>query len=250
MEHEIMVENTTAHDLIPIFVGHERCESGHKFGPHARNYYIIHFCLHGTGVLFDKYGQHKITAGELFIIRPNEITTYLADAQNPWEYSWIAFHGDMERVFDSGRSVYPVPMEIGATIRDLAQQNITQPAVYISLLFRLLYTLFSETKKLPDVVEKIKQYVRFNYMNELTVRGISDYFGFERSYLYRMFYRKCGIGIKEFIIKTRMEQAQLLLDKGYGVGETAFAVGYKDALHFSKAYKQYFGIAPKLQKRP
>lgn len=249
MSNEIMMENTTAHDLVPIFVGHERCEKEHKFGPHARNYYIIHFCLQGAGELFDKYGRHKIGAGELFIIRPEEITTYVADSQNPWEYSWIAFRGDMEKIFDSGRSVYPVPMEIGATIRNLAQQNVTQPTVYISLLFRLVYTLFNEQKEFPDVVEKVKQYVQFNYMNDITVGKLSDYFGFERSYLYRLFHRKCGIGIKEFIIKTRMEQAQALLDKGYGVGETAFAVGYNDPFLFSKAYKRHFGVPPKLQKR-
>ena len=45
-----------------------------------------------------------------------------------------------------------------------------------------------------------------------------------------------------------MEQARILLKKGYGVGETATAVGYKDPFNFSKAYKGYFGTAPKQEK--
>ena len=248
MAHEIMMQNTTAQDFIPIFAGHEVCKSGHKFGPFARNYYIIHFCLKGKGVLFDKYGRQEINAGELFIIRPEEITTYVADDKNPWEYAWLAFHGDMANAFNCGRSVYPVSLEIGETIRDLAHKNITAPSVFISLLFRLVYTLFNEAPQTADVVEKIKRYIQFNYMNEITVAHLSAYFGFERSYLYRIFQRKCGVSLKEFIVKTRMEQAKLLLRKGYPVGETAFAVGYKDPSNFSKAFKRRFGTPPKAQK--
>lgn len=248
MYKQVMIENTNAQDFSPIFSGHEICKKNHRFGPYTRNYYIIHFCLNGKGELFDKYGRHTISAGELFIIRPEEITTYVADAQNPWEYAWIAFDGNMADVFQTNQSVYSVPMDIGASIRDYVQQNITAPSAYIALLFRLLYCLFSESKEPQNVVEKIKQYVRFHYMNDLTVRGLSLYFGFERSYLYRLFQRNCGIGIKDFITQTRMEQARILLKKGYGVGETATAVGYKDPFNFSKAYKGYFGTAPKQEK--
>ncbi|MBQ7770201.1 MAG: AraC family transcriptional regulator [Clostridia bacterium] len=251
MKREVMIGNTNAHDLVPIFVGHELCQKKHKFGPHTRDYYIIHFCLKGAGKLFDQYGCHKIGAGELFIIRPEEITTYVADSENPWEYAWIAFHGDMANIFNAGKSVYAVPLDFGGDIRDLTQNDVSSPAIYISLLFRLIHLLFNrqEETSTSDVVEKIKQYVRFNYMNEITVAYLSEYFGFERSYLYRLFQRSCGIGIKEFIIKTRMEQAKSLLDKGYGVGETAFAVGYKDQFNFSKAYKRHFSVPPKAQKR-
>ena len=40
------------------------------------------------------------------------------------------------------------------------------------------------------------------------------------------------------------------MEKGYAVGETAFAVGYKDPFNFSKAYKRHFGVSPKAQKQP
>ncbi len=250
MFHEFMLENTTAGDLIPIFAGHEACEKNHKFGPFVRGYYIIHFCLSGKGKLLDKYGCHEIGAGQLFIIRPEEITTYVADSQTPWEYTWLAFHGAMAKLFDTDRSVYRVPLELSVELRNLAQSGVTTPSVYIALLFRLIYTLFNEAPQTADVAEKVKQYIRFNYMNDLTVANLAELFGFERSYLYRLFYRRYGTGIKEFLIKTRMEQAKSLLEKGYGVGETAFAVGYKDPFNFSKAYKERFGVSPKEERRP
>jgi AraC-like DNA-binding protein len=81
-------------------------------------------------------------------------------------------------------------------------------------------------------------------MTDITVKNLSLQFGYEQSYLYRLFKKKTKMGIKEYIIKTRMEQAKALLSLGYTVSKTAFAVGYSDTFNFSKSYKKYFGIAP------
>lgn len=107
---EQSIDKSESQDLIPIFYGTEKCEKGHCFGPHARNYYIVHFCLSGCGTLQDKFGTHKISAGELFIIRPGEITTYTADKVTPWEYVWIAFEGKIAHLFSTDKSVYAYPM--------------------------------------------------------------------------------------------------------------------------------------------
>ena len=45
-----MIDDICTKDIIPIFSGHEVCEKNHKYGPHIRDYYLLHFCLNGTGV--------------------------------------------------------------------------------------------------------------------------------------------------------------------------------------------------------
>ena len=42
----------------------------------------------------------------------------------------------------------------------------------------------------------------------------------------------------------RMEQACLMLKKGYTVSETAYATGFSDPAHFSKMFKKRFGTSP------
>ena len=240
-----MLDRTRAKDIIPIFSGYEQCKNGQSFGPHIRNYYLIHFCLGGRGSLFDKFGENEIGEGEIFIIRPGEITTYVADSSDPWEYSWIAFEGDMADVFDTDRSVYSFPTELGERVKELTRERVASPSAFISVIYEIIYRVLSETEEKTDIIKNIKQYIKFNYMNDITVCQLSDYFGFERSYFYRMFKRSCGIGVKEYIIKIRMDQAKILLDRGYSVCDTAYAVGYKDQSNFSKAYKKHFGISPK-----
>ena len=244
----LFIDKGTSSDLVPIFFGGEKCDKGHSFGPHVRNYFIIHFCLNGYGTLKDKFGAHEISAGQMFIIRPGEITTYTADADNPWEYTWIAFEGKIAHVFNTNRSVYPFPKEIGQKLLVLTQKKESAPSIFISLLYQLIYSIFAEKKSDNDIISKVIQYIDFNFTTELTVKKLSLQFGFEQSYLYRIFKKKTGVSIKEYIIKTRMEQAKILLESGYTVGNTAFAVGYKDQFNFSKAYKKRFGIAPIAQK--
>ena len=240
-----MMDDICTKDIIPIFSGHEVCEKNHKYGPHIRDYYLLHFCLNGTGVLIDKFGNHTIRQGELFIIRPGETTTYLADGNTPWEYSWVAFGGELADLFNTDRSVYPFPIEIGLSLREFSIDRETNPAIFLSLIYKLIYYLFNEKKDNSSIPEKIRQYIDFNYMDNISVLTISNYFGYERSYLYRIFKNHLGVGIKEYIIKTRMEHAQILLKKGYSVGNTSLAVGYNDQTNFSKAYKKHFGESPK-----
>lgn len=240
-----MIDDICTKDIIPIFSGHEVCEKNHKYGPHIRDYYLLHFCLNGTGVLIDKFGNHTIRQGELFIIRPGETTTYLADGNTPWEYSWVAFGGELADLFNTDRSVYPFPIEIGLSLREFSIDRETNPAIFLSLIYKLIYYLFNEKKENSSIPEKIRQYIDFNYMDNISVLTISNYFGYERSYLYRVFKNHLGVGIKEYIIKTRMEHAQILLKQGYSVNKTSLAVGYKDQTNFSKAYKKHFGESPK-----
>lgn len=241
---ELFIDKSESQDLSPIFFGAQACTKNHSFGPHTRNYYIIHFCLCGCGKLKDKFGEHNISAGQLFIIRPNEITTYTADSVTPWEYVWLAFEGKIANVFNTDRSVYHSPKEIEQKLLALFEKEESSPYIFISLLYQLIYSIFSNKSDNSDVISKVIQYINFNYMTEITIKNLSLQFNFEQSYLYRLFKKKTKMSIKEYIIKTRMEQAKILLSLGYTVSNTAFAVGYNDPFNFSKSYKKYFGTTP------
>ncbi len=242
---DVAINNTNSFaDISPLFFGHECCASLHSFGPYVRDYYLLHFCLAGRGVLEDKYGRHKISTGELFVIRPGEVTLYTADRDDPWEYIWLAFKGKLASVFDCGRSVLKFPAETTERLRDAIEREITSPNAYLGIIYELIHELFPDREETPDRLSAIRRYIKYNYMKPLTVTGLSSAFGFERSYMFRMFKRRYGVGVKEYITKVRMEKASVFLNEGYSVSETAHMVGYTDAFNFSKAYKKHFGYPP------
>ena len=78
--------------------GWEQCEPSHSFGPAARNHYIFHYVISGTGTLMadDSSGntiKYQVKSGQGFMLFPNQINTYIADQDLPWEYTWIEFDG-------------------------------------------------------------------------------------------------------------------------------------------------------------
>lgn len=65
--------------------------------------------------------------------------------------------------------------------------------------------------------------------------------------LKRTFKQYYGKTVYEFIREQRLEKAFSLLERGgCNVSESAFAVGYTNVSHFSKAFQQKFGIAPRI----
>ena len=84
---------------------------------------------------------------------------------------------------------------------------------------------------------------------KISVENISRTFGFERSYLYRLFKKRYGIGVKEYIIKLRMDKAVELLCQGNSVSSVSELVGYSDEFAFSKAFKGQLGVCPTAYKK-
>ncbi|MBQ7348376.1 MAG: helix-turn-helix transcriptional regulator [Clostridia bacterium] len=141
------------------------------------------------------------------------------------------------------------PKELGETLWNYSTQEVNAPYAYKAFLYNLMYCLNLQPLEIIDTVSKIKQYIDLNYMHELTITNLSEFFNFERSYLYRLFKKHTGKSVKEYLTAVRLEKARLFLKKGYSVCDTAFLVGYNDQFNFSKAYKKHFGIAPLTQKK-
>ena len=96
-------------DLNPLTAGEEACVPGHSFGPAIRNYTLIHYVLRGKGTLYARGGTFPVRAGQIFVILPGEVTTYTADADDPWYYRWIGFNGTLSTRFSQLPPVISLP---------------------------------------------------------------------------------------------------------------------------------------------
>ena len=242
---EVALKKTSSSDIIPLTAGEHKTPSGHKYGPYVRDCSIIHFCLSGKGVLRNERGEHEISAGELFVIRDGELTTYVADSRDPWHYVWISFIGNIADELAALPDVLRVPKGISERILELVRCGEVSPEIYISVLYELLHhTLKREQKEPQDKITELKRYIKYEYMKDITAGGLARRFGFDRSHLYRVFKARYGMGIKEYLTEVRMGHAEALLKGGFRVSDTAYMVGYRDEFNFSKAYSKYFGYPP------
>ena len=104
----------------------------------------------------------------------------------------------------------------------------------------------SESALAPEeIVTLVKDYVKDHYSENLDLNNIAQALGFSSSYLTKVFNKVEDTTPSKYIRNYRMGIAkQLLNDNELTIQQIASHVGYNDPFHFSKSFKQTFGISP------
>lgn len=258
-------------DLGLFQFGWERCTPAHSFGPAARNHYLFHYILSGTGTLMadDSKGvtqTYSIKSMQGFMIFPNQITTYVADKQLPWEYVWLEFDGlRVKSLLDTiGLSLdKPVYHARNKSLReDMANEMLyisrhkdESPFHLIGHLYLFLdYLLRSAADEQLEHGSKLREfyihealtYIEHNFQNEITIEDIAGVCGLNRTYFGKIFKEALGKTPQEFLLNYRMlKAAELLKLTSLSIGDVGLAVGYANQMHFSRAFKNNYGISPR-----
>lgn len=242
--HEIALINRGFKDLNPVTIGEERCVPRHKYGPALRTYTLIHFVVSGKGY-FTRGGQtYTVQAGEAFLICPDEITLYIADAEEPWYYQWIGFDGELTKRFTQLPPVFSFSRRwVEAMFSAYETDNMGEYRI-AAVLFEMYAELFAARESQNHYVRRVKNYINALYMQPIRIEGIANTLNLDRRYLSRLFKQKTGITVQEYLIKVRMEAAKEQLRRGASVAEAAQLCGYEDACNFSKIFKERFKISP------
>lgn len=238
------------HDINPLLTGSEVCESCHSVGPLVRDHYLIHYVIKGTGVFSDATGDHTVKAGQIFLIRPGELFSYIADKEDPWSYVWVGFNGALaERLNALTDTVIDYREDTFFDLRRVADMTSMREEFVTSKIYEIICVLFGKQEQKPHYVGQAKNYIRVNYMSPITADSVAANVGVSLRYLTRLFKDSTGSGVQDYLISTRLNHAKRLLSQGLSVNETAFQSGFNDAFHFSKAFKKVIGISPSEYKK-
>lgn len=258
-------------DLSLYQFGYEKTDPSHSYGPAARNHYLFHYVISGTGKLFadDSKGQTKeynIKSGQGFLISPKQITTYISDKNLPWEYVWLEFDGlrVKESLNATGLSVdQPVYHAHSKELRENMMQEMLYLAyngdaapfhlighlyLFLDYLIRSITPVHSSSgKRLQDFyIKEALTYIEQNFQNDISVEDIAAVCGLNRSYFGKIFKDAIGKTPQQFLLTYRMIKATELLKLTHlSIGDISNAVGYSNQLHFSRAFKNVYGVSPR-----
>ncbi len=91
-----------------------------------------------------------------------------------------------------------------------------------------------------SIIAKIKEYIGNHYKEpELNLTSVAMEFGFNSSYLSRMFKAETGSAFIDYLTSCRMECAILLARDGMFMYQVAKEVGIPDPNYFGKCFKKY-----------
>jgi len=97
----------------------------------------------------------------------------------------------------------------------------------------------------------ILEFLESNYMNDISMEEIANYTGRSLSTFKRDFKKCSTLSPREWLIRRRLEAARELIRKGgRKVSDICFEVGFKNLSHFSKIYKETYGIPPTEDTQP
>lgn len=240
------------HHVVPLNYGHEACASGHYFGPAIRHYYLLHYVMEGEGNFRKNDTLYPVSAGDLFVICPGELTIYRASDSNPWEYVWLAFQAEQTPEFLKEPVIRQPPVrKIFEALREQGADENGNGKIF-SLMYELLWLLSRNTPVQEDrkntYAAYAKTYLETSYMRPVSIQKIAETLHIDRRYLTILFREAYGKPPQAYLMQLRLEQARDFLKQGYGVTEAAYMAGFSDLSNFSRQYKGCFGISPSRQK--
>ncbi|MDE6601027.1 MAG: AraC family transcriptional regulator [Lachnospiraceae bacterium] len=251
--------------------GWEQCAPSHSFGPAARNHYLFHYCLSGTGTLYahNSHGEsvrHQVKSGQGFMLFPNQVCMYIADYDIPWEYVWIEFDGLRARETVSLAGLTPDQPVYRARYKDIAETMKNEmlyivnhreesPFHLIGHLYLFIDSFVRASTSTPTgkgnrlrdfYIKEAFSFIEQNFQNDISVEDIAASCGLNRSYFGKIFHENTGKSPQAFLISYRMTKAaELLKLTDLSVADIGNAVGYPNQLHFSRAFKNVYGIPPR-----
>lgn len=143
------------------------------------------------------------------------------------------------------------PEELRIRIRKLLElrglmQERYRPAMTLQELAVPRKELPEELKSEAHFMADLVAFIEANMDNpDLKVQMIAGHFGVSRPQLYRKLSAITDVGVAELIRSARCERALELIKAGeMRMSEIAYAIGYSSPAHFSRSFKQQFGLSP------
>lgn len=95
-------------------------------------------------------------------------------------------------------------------------------------------------------VRKALQYIRSEYMNEITIEKIANYCGYSEFYMMKLFKQYTGESCVDYINNYRLTVAgRQLRDTDDEIASIAYAVGFNNVSYFNRQFKREYGMTPR-----
>lgn len=235
--------------------------------PTGRRDYQLIYIAKGKGHFYFDGLQGKetiITEGNMILFRPGEIQFYYYYAPEKTEVYWVHFTGRMvegildnyeipnnKNVFYTGNSPdYAWLYRQIIQELQLCRQNYEELiAITLRHIFIMINRYIKEGKKsgsdIQNEIDRATHYFNENYNKPLNIDEYAESRHMSTCWFIRSFKQLLKVTPMQYILSLRMANAQSLLETTeYNISEIAEAVGYDNALYFSRLFHKHVGVSP------
>lgn len=218
--------------------------------------YVFGYVIEGSGALNHKNESLPLNEGNAFFVSKN--TSFSISQSGNLKYFYISFYGRradelIERLqLDKDTQVFNFESsykEITAFAFD-ALKKATDHNTDLFAEATLLY-LFAhlENKKTEynDLLSNIITITNSEFTNlDFSLQKLAGFLNYDPKYISFFFKKNKGICYSEYLRDLRIKRSIFLMEQGMtSIKNIALLSGFKDALYFSKIFKQEIGKSPK-----
>jgi AraC-like DNA-binding protein len=240
-----------------------------RFEPH---YHLdCHIGLVASGVQRQSLrGESFLLApGAVQIMPPGEVHDGVAESDHPYtlhtfRLSPALLSGFGEEI--TGKHYFPSQPAVVLQDRDLAEQLLylhgalqrttADGMTNESLVLELLESLFARLKQpspqtisgalSPQQLRQIRDFVDAHLADKIVLEDLSLLVGLDRFRFLKLFKRAVGMTPHAWLLRMRLEKAVALMatNRQMPITDIAHAVGFFDQSHFTRAFRDAYGVTP------
>lgn len=240
-----------------------------SFSPHWHEETEIIIIIEGEMLVEIGNESKTVKAGDIIIANPNEIHTGFSGENGARYYVMQTnFNLISNGGYTSKKYIEPITKhQVGfkhfitnpeifnsfkfvyETIDSNKSENTLLKYGLINYMVALLYENDCIVKRKPyninNSIKEVADYIDNNYTQNISVKNISDKFGYSEAYFCRFFKKHLGITPSKYINNLRLLKAEnLLLNSDKSVAQIASDCGFADIFYFSAVFKKQYGISP------
>lgn len=103
----------------------------------------------------------------------------------------------------------------------------------------------SNSSRLSVMTSMVMEYIRSNFMNEISMSETARAIGYSEPYFCKMFKQQFGQSFTSYLAEYRVGEAKKMLEQpNVNVKEIGVRVGYTDNNYFTKVFKRLEGLNP------
>lgn len=206
--------------------------------------------------------DHLLKQGDLMIFGPNQWHMQYADMDVPPKFVTLAFDAgdyDLSSLYDQKFAASHRVVELlQQMLREQEREDPLSGDMLISLLslmlLRLLRHCDAPAERLRsahglnnenDIIRRAQQYISKNVRSRLTVPLVAQHAAVSPSYLTALFHKHLQISPGEYIRRIKLQESKQMIREGnMNFTEIAQALHYSTIHHFSRQFKEKFGVTP------
>ena len=220
-----------------------------------KNFYDMMIVIDGELCMKSDLQKASLKKGEALLLPPNHLCDSFVQKKNA-NVMYLHFENNTRW-----------SRRFGNSIKTLAIKNFSELFCLINLYTKEVFSQKPNFRLLENFAESISLYIEdaFPIQNisansidiktwilscdkkqDCTLTNASNHFGTSKIFIENVCKEQFGVSFKKTVCDVLLKQSINLLREGKTNAEIAKILGYSDAYAFSKAFKNKFGLSPKM----